>query len=1296
MNNFFSFINTSPEPVLVRYIFRDPDTGELTTKQETLDPKAVASSQASKAKFGLEKKLKLVDAEVIRANGAKFSVMSSKDAFGNVEDILKRSIVIDIETLGKDSGSVITQMGAYDVGTGKGTMYVFQPSVIEQKETLTDRGFKSRSRKRVAIDPDASFKELKYAEHYHRTMSGGTVSLDDSLALVRSDAAVANEIERRLLKEDYFQGRYFAEERNLRSHLEEKYGIPSITDPETLSRRQALIQKEIDDLRPIRNFMQALGSTMSEGDVDMLLRRTRGNEINLTSIFRNFELRTRVNMTEFLTKDMPDLLRGKITWIANAAFESTQFGAQIDAEAFEAFRAFNMDRTVRGLEKIEAREFFPRFAYGGYADELEAINQGRLANNLDPVIKRNPMYGVTKAVSTFDSKPFYVTGTEFLNARAAAFETGDFSDLYKVFLKTTGAGDVRDVIDLVRMQQSTLIKKGFMTSTDKPASLSMEIQARVYGVTEALRLGKTPDEAYKELFQKELHIGIGDVRLSEFPVLRESLDQLEALRLVDEGGEAGKALERQAARGEGAYFRAQVYANIMDRLNTPFTTTDASGKEIQVDSLQDVLFRKRISDSLHDLATSGSYEIREYVPGRGTVRQMREVGGIAVEQQAPINRNRKINRTNINDLFEEVLKMDDYPAARKEAIVEEMRARFEPFIDSAGELSGDKMVQDRFRAEARILSESFGDQIKAIERRFEGSSPEVIENIKETVRRQNMLSEQAVRGGRSVKNQGRRILNSSVRSSASKTPSRDFVARKLNKYSGKISKFKKGYLAVAAAMVGASFIPKPKKQNLLLGSKEEFIQKRAKALGASREDYINALKTRYGAMDGMPEKGLASFLRKRSTDFGSPYQSPRYSMSVLDDHKMRRERERYIAAQFGARHFSPEGDIGFYLKRFVDSAFRREMGYAQSSLPVITSGVPIDAGKYNSLQGRNLTEYAVPEGSSITVEDADTITIRDVNRSRPGLKNITGDPGEMRIRLAGIDAPETAHGDRLAQPYAEQAKRIAAEMISKAKDVRIVAQEGNSTYGRQVAMVYADGVNVNLELVKRGAAAYLPYKSKKAPAMYNQQAFEEAQERAYKSKRGMWREPFFQAYKMITDVSNQTTTFNTLVNMSKVAKNGHLMSMRSMMDQAQEMGIDNQMELELADLGKTIGSSEKPFSPDSAKGSWSEMDLQMYGGVNNSILSLLDRQKYEIGDLMRTRGSLTSKDRVKTSKLSRNNIEMTKSVLAEKEYKNENLARQNTQKNMQALKIKRLRKMEQMQHIALGNQFNSPIGHHRM
>ena len=81
---------------------------------------------------------------------------------------------------------------------------------------------------------------------------------------------------------------------------------------------------------------------------------------------------------------------------------------------------------------------------------------------------------------------------------------------------------------------------------------------------------------------------------------------------------------------------------------------------------------------------------------------------------------------------------------------------------------------------------------------------------------------------------------------------------------------------------------------------------------------------------------------------------------------------------------------------------------------------------------------------------------------------------------------------------------------------------------------------------------------------------------------------------------------------------------------------------------------------------------------------------------MSSRGSLTQKDKTRTSKLTRNNVEMTKSVLAQTEYREENKARTTINNNMRKMKIERLRKMEQMQHAALGNQFNSPIGHHRM
>jgi endonuclease YncB( thermonuclease family) len=73
------------------------------------------------------------------------------------------------------------------------------------------------------------------------------------------------------------------------------------------------------------------------------------------------------------------------------------------------------------------------------------------------------------------------------------------------------------------------------------------------------------------------------------------------------------------------------------------------------------------------------------------------------------------------------------------------------------------------------------------------------------------------------------------------------------------------------------------------------------------------------------------------------------------------------------------------------------------------------------------------------------------------------DRGTMvEIRLEGIDAPEHR------QAFAERAKQTLSDLIY-GKDVEI-AGATTDDYGRLVARVFAGGVDVNLEMVRRGLA----------------------------------------------------------------------------------------------------------------------------------------------------------------------------------------------------------------------------------
>ena len=72
-----------------------------------------------------------------------------------------------------------------------------------------------------------------------------------------------------------------------------------------------------------------------------------------------------------------------------------------------------------------------------------------------------------------------------------------------------------------------------------------------------------------------------------------------------------------------------------------------------------------------------------------------------------------------------------------------------------------------------------------------------------------------------------------------------------------------------------------------------------------------------------------------------------------------------------------------------------------------------------------------------------------------------GHDTEIKVRLVGIDAPETKKGKRESgQPFSQESKKYLAGMVLN-KTVEIKGY-GTDQYNRQLAVIFVDGKNVNL------------------------------------------------------------------------------------------------------------------------------------------------------------------------------------------------------------------------------------------
>jgi len=105
----------------------------------------------------------------------------------------------------------------------------------------------------------------------------------------------------------------------------------------------------------------------------------------------------------------------------------------------------------------------------------------------------------------------------------------------------------------------------------------------------------------------------------------------------------------------------------------------------------------------------------------------------------------------------------------------------------------------------------------------------------------------------------------------------------------------------------------------------------------------------------------------------------------------------------------------------------------------------------------------------------------------------------FKVRLVGIDSPEIGYKGQQSQAYSQKSKKYLSTLL-EGKKVTLKSY-GLGGYGRQLAEIYVDGKNINIEMIKAGLTEV--YKGKQ-PKMLDTQRYLREERKAKTSKLGMW------------------------------------------------------------------------------------------------------------------------------------------------------------------------------------------------
>lgn len=108
--------------------------------------------------------------------------------------------------------------------------------------------------------------------------------------------------------------------------------------------------------------------------------------------------------------------------------------------------------------------------------------------------------------------------------------------------------------------------------------------------------------------------------------------------------------------------------------------------------------------------------------------------------------------------------------------------------------------------------------------------------------------------------------------------------------------------------------------------------------------------------------------------------------------------------------------------------------------------------------------------------------------------------GQLKVRLYGIDAPETSRPDRPGQAYSAVARRVLMyKLLGKAVTVEVQERD---QYGRVVGVIRLAGRDINAEMVSEGLAwAYRRYLDDPYASEYIR-----LEELARQRRRGLWQQ----------------------------------------------------------------------------------------------------------------------------------------------------------------------------------------------